>query len=133
MATAPATLSHELLAQAPDVYFKAVDAMDIEGVMACFADDATLTVQTDHVTFTGAAEIRRMFLGFFDGSVSIGHEIRNIVVEPGTAKVATEQGYFGELKDGSKNDMHNCNFFDFDADGKFTRVIIWMAGTNPLQ
>jgi hypothetical protein len=29
--------------------------------------------------------------------------------------------------------MHNCNFFDFDADGKFTRVIIWMAGTNPLQ
>ena len=29
--------------------------------------------------------------------------------------------------------MHNCNFFDFNADGKFTRVIIWMAGTNPLQ
>ncbi len=133
MATAPTTLSREQLAEAPDVYFKAVDAMDIEGVMACFADDATLTVQTDHVTFTGAAEIRRMFLSFFDGSVSIGHEIRNIVVEPGAAKVATEQGYFGELKDGSKNDMHNCNFFDFDADGKFTRVIIWMAGTNPLQ
>ena len=133
MATAPTTLSREQLAQAPDVYFKAVDAMDIEGVMACFADDATLTVQTDHVTFAGAAEIRRMFLSFFDGSVSIGHEIRNIVVEPGAAKVATEQGYFGELKDGSKNDMHNCNFFDFDADGKFTRVIIWMAGTNPLQ
>jgi len=29
--------------------------------------------------------------------------------------------------------MHNCNFFDFDADGKFKRVIIWMAGTNPLR
>ena len=37
----------------------------------------------------------------------------------------------GELKDGSSNDMHNCNFFDFDADGRFKRVIIWMAGTNP--
>jgi hypothetical protein len=74
-----------------------------------------------------------MFTDFFAASVSIGHEIRNIVVEPAAAKVATEQGYFGELKDGSKNDMHNCNFFDFDADGKFTRVIIWMAGTNPLQ
>ena len=133
MATAPTTLSHELLAKAPDVYFKAVDAMDIDGVMACFADDATLTVQTDHVTFTGAAEIRRMFLEFFGASVTIGHEIRNLVVEPGAAKVATEQGYFGELKDGSRNDMHNCNFFDFDADGKFSRVIIWMAGTNPLQ
>ena len=133
MASAPAALSYETLAKAPDTYFKAVDAMDIEGVMACFAPDATLTVQTDHVTFNGAAEIRRMFTDFFGASVSIGHEIRNIVVEPGAAKVATEQGYFGELKDGSKNDMHNCNFFDFDEAGKFKRVIIWMAGTNPLK
>ena len=83
MASAPAAVSYETLAKAPDTYFKAVDAMDIEGVMACFADDATLTVQTDHVTFTGAAEIRRMFTDFFGASVSIGHEIRNIVVEPG--------------------------------------------------
>jgi hypothetical protein len=28
--------------------------------------------------------------------------------------------------------MHNCNFFDVDAEGKSTRVIIWMARTNPL-
>ena len=50
-----------------------------------------------------------------------------------TGKVATEQSYIGELNDGTKNDMHNCNFFDVDADGKFSRVIIWMAGTNPLK
>jgi hypothetical protein len=29
--------------------------------------------------------------------------------------------------------MHNCNFFSFDEEGKFSRVIIWMAGTNPLH
>jgi hypothetical protein len=29
--------------------------------------------------------------------------------------------------------MHNCNFFSYDEDGKFKRVIIWMAGTNPLH
>ena len=29
--------------------------------------------------------------------------------------------------------MHNCNFFDVGPDGKFTRVIIWMAGTNPFK
>ena len=52
----------------------------------CFADDATLTVQTDHVTFNGTAEIRRMFTDFFGASVSIGHEIRNIVVEPGSGQ-----------------------------------------------
>ena len=133
MATTPATWSREALAAAPQSYFDAVDAMDVDAVLAHFAEDATLTVQTDHVTFDGAAEIRRMFTDFFASSKTIRHEIRNIVVEETAGKVATEQGYIGELQDGSQNDMHNCNFFTFNEDGKFSRVIIWMAGTNPLQ
>ena len=133
MATQTTPLSREQLAALPDSYFKAVDRKDLDGVLSHFADDATLTVQTDHATFNGAAEIRRMFSDFFENSVSIFHEIKNIVVEPNAGKVATEQSYIGELNDGSRNDMHNCNFFDVDADGRFTRVIIWMAGTNPLK
>ena len=125
--------TRESLAALPDSYFKAVDAMDVDAVLAHFADDATLTVQTDHATFAGAEEIRRMFTEFFASSASIFHEIRNIVVEPDAGKVATEQGYIGTLNDGTKNDMHNCNFFDVGPDGKFTRVIIWMAGTSPLK
>ena len=121
------------LASVPRSYFAAVDRLDVDDVLSHFADDATLTVQTDGVTFTGADEIRRMFTDFFANSKTIRHEIRNIVVEEAAGKVATEQGYIGELNDGSLNDMHNCNFFDFDADGKFKRVIIWMAGTNPLH
>ena len=80
-----------------------------------------------------ADEIRRMFADFFAASNTIRHEILNIVVEEAAGKVATEQSYVGELKDGTVNDMHNCNFFDFDADGRFKRVIIWMAGTSPLK
>ena len=86
------------------------------------------------MTFAGARRdpraCRRGVTDFFAASKTIRHEIRNIVVEEAAGKVATEQGYIGELQDGSQNDMHNCNFFDFDADGKFKRVIIWMAGTN---
>ena len=29
--------------------------------------------------------------------------------------------------------MHNCNFFGVGSDGRFTRVIIWIDGTNPLD
>ena len=133
MSTATTGWTREALARAPQSYFDAVDAKDVDGVLAHFADDATLTVQTDHATFSGAEEIRRMFTDFFDASVSIFHEIRNIVIEESAGKVATEQGYIGELVDGTKNDMHNCNFFTFDEEGKFERVIIWMAGTNPLK
>ncbi len=133
MATDVASLTHDRLAALPGSYFKAVDAMDIDAILAHFDDDATLTVQTDHVTFSGADEIRRMFVDFVGNSVSIFHEIKNIVVEPEAGKVATEQSYIGELRDGARNEMHNCNFFDVGPDGKFTRVIIWMAGANPLK
>jgi uncharacterized protein (TIGR02246 family) len=133
MATQSPAHTRDALAALPASYFKAVDAQDLDAVVSHFAQDATLTVQTDHVTFDGAAEIRRMFSDFFAGSKSIFHEIKNIVVEEATAKVATEQSYIGELADGSRNDMHNCNFFDVGPEGTFTRVIIWMAGTNPLK
>ena len=133
MATQTATLSREQLAALPASYFRAVDAKDVDAILSHFADDCVMTVQTAGAVFTGAEEIRRMFTDFCANSVSIFHEIKNIVVEPGAGKVATEQSYIGELNDGTKNDMHNCNFFDVDAEGKFSRVIIWMAGTNPLN
>jgi uncharacterized protein (TIGR02246 family) len=133
LATRTAHLTREELAALPESYFKAVDAKDVDAILEHFADDATLTVQTDQAVFEGAEEIRRMFTDFCGNSVSIFHEIKNLVVEPEAGKVATEQSYIGELSDGTKNDMHNCNFFDIDADGKFSRVIIWMAGTNPLK
>lgn len=133
MATQTASLSRDRLAALPDSYFKAVDAMDVDAILSHFADDATLTVQTDHVTFSGSDEIRRMFVDFVGNSVSIFHEIKNIVVEPAAGKVATEQSYIGELRDGTRNEMHNCNFFDVGPEGTFTRVIIWMAGASPLK
>ena len=126
-------LTTEQLAAIPDSYFKAVDAFAAKRVGAHFAEDAVMTVQTDHRTFNGRAAIESMFTDFFTASNTIFHDIRNMVVQTELQKVATEQGYQGELKDGSKNDMHNCNFFDINADGKIQRMIIWMAGTNPLK
>jgi uncharacterized protein (TIGR02246 family) len=127
------TIDREKLAALPASYFDAVDRQDVDDVVRHFAPDATLTVQTDNVTFAGRDEIRRMFTDFFEGSSSIFHEIKNIVLEEDRGKVATEQSYIGTLADGTKNDMHNCNFFEVNDDGTFDRVIIWMAGTNPLK
>ena len=130
MATQTQPLTREQLAALPDSYFKAVDAKDVDAILAHFADDAVLTVQTDHAVFSGADEIRRMFTDFCDNSVSIFHEIKNIVVDPIGSKVSTEQHV--DLNRNGTTKMHNCNFFDVGPDGRFTRVIIWMDGTNPL-
>ena len=126
-----ATETARRLADAPASYFKAVDALDVDAVLGHFAETAALTVQTDHVTFTGAEEIRRMFEGFFADWDSMVHTITNLVVDAGAGKVATEQDVV--LRRDGETEMHNCNFFDVGADGRFTRVIIWMDGANPLQ
>lgn len=118
---------------APRSYFRAVDAKDVDEILAHFAEDATLTVQTDHVTFTGADEIRRMFEDFTGSWTSITHEITNAVVDDENGKAATElRAILRNETDGASADMYNCDFFDFNEEGKFARVIIWMDGTNPL-
>jgi hypothetical protein len=119
------------LEELPASYFHAVDSLDPDAVLAHFAEDATLTVQTAHVTFSGAAEIRRMFVDFFADWQSMIHNISNLVVDDENRKVSTEQ--IVDLNGANPTRMHNCNFFDVNGEGKFSRVIIWMDGTNPLN
>ncbi|GIK06302.1 hypothetical protein Aspvir_001949 [Aspergillus viridinutans] len=126
-------VTRDHLASLPASFFKAVDDRDVEGIVSHFAQHATFTVQTDHVTVTGVDEIRNMFSGFIQSSRTMHHEITNIVVDEVNRRVSTEQTYVGEMMDGTQNDMRNCNFFDVDGDGKFTRVMVWMAGANPLK
>ena len=118
------------IADKPLAYFKAVDSLDPDAVLAHFADDATLTVQTARVTFTGTDEIRRMFVDFFADWDSMVHTVTNLVVDAEAGTVATEQHV--DLVADATTKMHNCNFFTVNESGEFSRVIIWMDGANPL-
>jgi hypothetical protein len=131
MTTTATQADRDQLAAIPASYFRAVDAYDLPAVLEHFVVDATLTVQTARVTFSGHDEIGRMFVDFFADWDSMVHEITNIVVDPAGSKVSTEQVV--DLNRNGTTRMHNCNFFDVGPDGKFTRVIIWMDGTNPLN
>jgi ketosteroid isomerase-like protein len=131
MTSATTQVDRDQLAAIPASYFRAVDGKDVSAVLEHFAEDATLTVQTAGVTFSGHDEIGRMFVDFFGDWDSMVHEITNIVVDPAGSKASTEQ--LVDLNRNGTARMHNCNFFDIDADGKFSRVIIWMDGTNPLN
>jgi ketosteroid isomerase-like protein len=131
MTTTATEADRDQLAAIPASYFRAVDAYDLSAVLEHFAADATLTVQTAGVTFSGHDEIGRMFVDFFADWDSMVHEITNVVVDPAGSKVSTEQQV--DLDRNGTTKMNNCNFFDVGPDGKFTRVIIWMDGTNPLN
>lgn len=122
-----------MLATAPAAYFDAVDAKDLEATLAFFADEATFTVQTAHLTWTGKEEIAAMFRGFFDGYATIRHEITNLVVDELTSRTATEQRCPHIRNDGTPETLTTCNFFSFADDGRFQRAIVWIDGVSPLR
>lgn len=106
-------------------YFNAMDTGNVEGTLACFAPDATLTWETNDLMLTGHDEIRAFFAEFIAGTNMRLHEVRNAVVDTEKATCAVEIRYRSHIKDGPNVDMENCNFFDFGPDGKFTRVRFW--------
>lgn len=108
-----------------DGYFGAMDSGDVEGTLACFAPDATLTWETNDTVLSGHDEIRAFFTEFIAGTNMRLHEVRNAVVDTEKATCAVEIRYRSDIKDGPNVDMENCNFFDFGPDGKFTRVHFW--------
>ena len=123
-------LTREVLTSLPTSYFEAVDAKNLPAVLAHFAPNATITVQTARFTLTGFEEIHNMFSDYLSGSgqEEFKHVVTSTVVDEERGKVATELDYYNE-----KGVMHNCNFFEVDEDGKFTRVVIWMEGESPLR
>jgi ketosteroid isomerase-like protein len=129
MTTEAPGVSRDALAALPVSYFQAIDAKDVDRIVAHFAEDATFTVQSGLVTFTGVAEIGRMFAESFVVEETVKHTILNIVVDEAAGKVATEQNFVGELTDGTKMDMHNCNIFQVGPDGKIVRLINWRGGS----
>lgn len=124
-------LSHDALERLPWEYFEAVDRKDLAGSLAFFAEDATFTVQSARITFSGHDEIAGMFRGFFADFSTIDHRITNIVVDEATSRYATEQFCAHINLDGTSDPLNTCNFYDIGPDGRFTRVRIWLDGENP--
>ncbi|MDA0367594.1 MAG: nuclear transport factor 2 family protein [Proteobacteria bacterium] len=110
-------------------YFGAMDSGDVDGTVACFAPDATLTWESNNVRLTGHDELRPFFAELCAGTNAMAHEVTNFVVDTDKGTCAVEIIYRNERTDGTLADMANCNFFDFGADGKFTRVRFWSGGS----
>jgi ketosteroid isomerase-like protein len=126
-------VTREQLAAAPAAYFEAVDRKDMAATLAFFRDDATFTVQTAGLTFTGKDEIEGMFTTFFADYEVIRHGVTNLVVDEAAAKAATEQTCPHVRADGTPETVVTCNVFEFAPDGHFRRVIVWIDGVSPLK
>lgn len=125
--------TREWLTQAPLAYFEAVDRKDLDATLGFFAENATFTVQSAHLSFEGLDEVEGMFRTFFSDYSTIRHDVTNLVVDEREGKVSTEQTCPHVRADGGPETVTTCNFFDVGPDGRFTRVIVWIDGVSPLR
>ncbi|GIX15922.1 MAG: hypothetical protein KatS3mg119_0108 [Rhodothalassiaceae bacterium] len=112
-------------------YFGSVDRKDLDATLACFHDEALLTVQTAFVTHAGKAAIRRMFEDFFASWTRIVHRDFEITADPGNGRIAAS--FIAELTapDGAVTRLHNTNFWRVRGE-RFQEVYVYMSGQNVL-
>ena len=130
MATTTEAAERDRLAGIPTSYFSAVDSLDVDAVLEHFAEDATLTVQSARADLLGPRGDRAHVQGLLrrlglDGSRDHEHRRR------ARRRQGRDRKHVDLVRDGTTK-THNCNFFDVNPEGKFSRVIIWMDGANPL-
>ncbi|MFC5995761.1 nuclear transport factor 2 family protein [Pseudonocardia hispaniensis] len=107
-----------------------LDRFDVDGAVACFTDDAELVIETDGLRVRGKEAIRAAVTALCAEHEVLEHELTSIVVDVQVRKLASEQIYRGRLTTGKRNEMLNCNFLNFDGDGRISRLITWHAASH---
>lgn len=112
-------------------YFASVDRKDLDAVLACFHENAMLTVQTAYTAHVGHAGLRRMFTDFFAAFKTIVHRDFTCTVDEKNGRIAA--CFVAELvdHDGRRTLLENTNFWRIRAD-RFQEVYVYMSGANPL-
>jgi ketosteroid isomerase-like protein len=125
-------MDRRTLVDTTERYFAAVDAKDIEGVLAFFAPDATFSVATyDTVYRHRDDELRGMFERLFARYARIWHGDFEHVVEP-PDRIACRFRVVNVSATGETWRKNNCNFFRLRGT-LFDEVVVYMSGDNALR
>jgi len=119
----------QLIELATELYFGSVDRKDLAGTLACFHDEAVLTVQTAFTVHAGKPAIRRMFEDFFAGYDRIVHREFECTVDPDNGRICAR--FIADLigHDGRSTRLDNTNFWRVRGD-RFQEVYVYMSGDN---
>lgn len=113
-------------------YFAAVDRMDLPATLACFTDDARVTIATFDTVYGGReTEIRGMFTRLFARYASVWHGGFDHVVQA-PARIASRFTVRNLSHQAQATVKHNCNFFRLRED-RFDEMVVYMSGDNALR
>lgn len=121
----------QLIGLATRSYFGSVDAKNMDGVLACFNDEALFCVQTAFTRHAGKAAIGRMFADFFGAYTNIVHKDFVCTVDEKNGRIVACFEAVLTGHDGKVTQLFNTNFWRI-RDGKFQEVYVYFSGENVL-
>jgi ketosteroid isomerase-like protein len=121
--------SRDDFARSVERYFAALDSLDVEATVACFAEDGSLECVSDGRRAVGPEQLREFVAGVTDGSLGMVHDVVRLVIDVDAGECATEQDYRDRRSDGRVYDERTCNFFSFAADGRLRHVRFWRGAS----
>lgn len=132
-------LTYQQLLTFSETYFQAVANKDITTLMSFYANDASFVVHTasnggdptawgNISRFKNKQDIQKLYEQFFqDIKQTIICRAEHIAIDEQQQRIATEQRYVAYNQAGELISLYNCNFFDFNNEGKLSRIMNWSA------
>ncbi|MBP6501886.1 MAG: nuclear transport factor 2 family protein [Rhodoferax sp.] len=113
-------------------YFAAVDRMDLAETLACFTEDARVTIATFDAVYHGRdAEVRGMYERLFARYASVWHgDFDHVAQAPD--RIASQFTVRNVSLQGGLTVKHNCNFFRL-RNGLVCDMSVYMSGDNSLR
>lgn len=116
-------------------YFHSVDNKNLKGILDCFTHDAFIHEMTSDTRHDGRNKgIKEMFTRLCHDNACIWHGNFVHTVDTINESICSQFSVEIEPKDLGEEEQRyeNCNRF-YLKDGKFTRVYVYMSGSNLLK
>ena len=113
-------------------YFDGVDNKQLDQVLDCFTEDASLHEVTSDTLHQGKGAIRAMFEKLFADFSDIWHGNFVHTADPQSNAICSQFTVLITPEGGDELRYENCNRFYLKGD-KFHRVFVYMSGDNLLK
>jgi ketosteroid isomerase-like protein len=119
------TLSRDqMITSTIDNYFERLNAHDLDGVMRGMTEQCEMRIPSSGFTYTGAKALRTHLGEFLDTFETVDFRNFVIFVDTEANRVGTYFDVGLRAHDGEALTMSNANFFELNADGLITDILI---------
>lgn len=114
--------------QAVATYLNSIDALDVDAVLGCLAEDPMLVVEPAGLVLRGREEVRGVLAQLVGESAGMLHEVLALTVDPEGRRVTIELNYHDTPKAGGRTKiLHDSTHLQFDDAGKIQKIQFWMG------